>query len=255
MDVSLFANRVVLVTGASSGIGQATAIAFATHGAKVAINYCRNREGAEKTVQLIRQAGGIAEFFRADVTNADEVNKMVKVVLERFGGRLDILVNNAGRWMPKTPLVECSEEIWDEMVNVNLKSVFLCCRAVISVMARQKEGAIVNVSSIAGHTGGGGGTVPYAAAKGGVNTLTLGLARELAPLGIRVNAVAPGIVDTAMQRQFTSQEDLRAWAQRIPLQRLGVPEDIVGAILFLASPYAACITGEIIEVNGGLLMR
>ncbi|MFA0736708.1 MAG: hypothetical protein OGMRLDGQ_003208 [Candidatus Fervidibacter sp.] len=255
MAIFSFADRVVLVTGANSGIGQATAIAFATYGAKVAVNFCHNQKGAEKTVERIQQRGGVAEAFQADVTDSSQVSKMVGSVLERFGGRLDILVNNAGRWMPKTPLEECPEELWDEMMAVNLKGVFLCCRAVIPIMKRQKEGVIVNVSSIAGHTGGGGGTLPYAAAKGGVNALTRGLARELAPWGIRVNAVAPGIVETPMQRQFTSPEDLQGWAEKIPLRRLGIPEDIVGAILFLASPFAAYITGEIIEVNGGLLMR
>lgn len=249
-----FEGQVALVTGASGGIGEAIAIAFAERGAKVGVHYFRNEQKAQSVVNEILQRGGDAIAVRADVTKAKEVQAMVERVLDNFGGRLDILVNNAGEWMKKTPIAECSEELWDEMMAVNLKSIFLCCRAVIPIMAKQGRGVIVNISSIAGYTGGGGGTVPYAAAKGGVIVFTRGLAKELAPLGIRVNGVAPGVIDTPMQHRFTVPEQLQAWARQVPLGRIGRPEDIVGAVLFLASSQADYITGEIIHVNGGMLM-
>ncbi len=255
MDKGLFSDRVALVTGASSGIGRAVALALARGGAAVGVNYCQNREGAESAVAEIQAQGGDAEAIRADVSRADEVQAMVDGVLKRFGGRLDILINNAGRWMDKTPIAECPEEVWDEMMNVNLKGVFLCCRAAISAMTTQKSGVIVNISSVASYTGGGGGTVPYGTSKAGVNTLTRGLARELAPLGIRVNGVAPGVIDTPMQHKHSTPEEIQGFARFVPLGRVGEPEDMVGAVLLLASPQSGYITGEIIEANGGLLMH
>ena len=206
-------------------------------------------------VTLDELKGGDAVTVRADVSSAADVDAMFDYILRRFGGRLDILINNAGQWMAKHPIGECPEELWDQMIAVNLKSVFLCSRAAIPVMKEQGGGVIVNTTSIASYTGGGGGTVPYAAAKAGVNALTRGMARELAPYNIRVNGVAPGLVDTPMQEKFSTPEQLESWARQIPLQRIGQPEDLVGALLYLASPLSDYVTGEIIEVNGGLLMH
>ncbi len=255
MEGNLFSGKVALVTGASSGIGKAVAFALARGGAVVAANYNQNRQGAESLVAEIRAQGGDAEAVRADVSRAGAVQAMVDGVLARFGGRLDILINNAGRWMDKFSIAECPERVWDEMMDVNLKGVFLCCRAVIPVMTAQKSGVIVNISSVASYTGGGGGTVPYGTAKAGVNTLTRGLARELAPLGIRVNGVAPGVIDTPMQHRHSTPEEIQGFARYVPLGRVGEPEDMVGAVLLLASPQADYITGEIIEANGGFLMH
>lgn len=255
MEGNLFSGKVALVTGASSGIGKAVAFALARGGAAVAANYNQNRQGAESLVAEIRAQGGDAEAVRADVSRAGAVQAMVDGVLARFGGRLDILINNAGRWMDKFSIAECPERVWDEMMDVNLKGVFLCCRAVIPVMTAQKSGVIVNISSVASYTGGGGGTVPYGTAKAGVNTLTRGLARELAPLGIRVNGVAPGVIDTPMQHRHSTPEEIQGFARYVPLGRVGEPEDMVGAVLLLASPQADYITGEIIEANGGFLMH
>lgn len=247
--------KTVLVTGASTGIGRAVALALAEQGATVAGNYCSSQDKAESLLEEIEAKGGDAVIVRADVSCAADVDAMFDYILGRFGGRLDILINNAGQWMAKHPIAECPEELWDQMMAVNLKSVFLCSRAAIPVMKEQRGGVIVNTTSIASYTGGGGGTVPYAAAKAGVNALTRGMARELAPYSIRVNGVAPGLVDTPMQEKFSTPEQLESWARQIPLRRIGQPEDLVGALLYLASPLSDYVTGEIIEVNGGLLMH
>ncbi|MDA0748574.1 MAG: 3-oxoacyl-ACP reductase FabG [bacterium] len=250
-----FTGKTALVTGASSGIGRAVALALAKDGASVMANYNRNRNAAESLRDEIRAAGGTAHTIQADVSNAGAVQHMLDRTLETFNGQLDILVNNAGEWMDKAPIAECPEELWDRMMNVNLKSVFLCCRAAIPTMQKQKNGSIINITSVAGHSGGGGGTVPYGAAKAGVNTFTKGLAKELAPDGIRVNAVAPGVIDTPMQHKHSTPEQLDRFSGAVPLKRLGKAEEIVGAVLLLASDQGSYITGEIIDVNGGLLMR
>ena len=255
MDEKTFTGKVALVTGASSGIGYAVAAALATRGAAVVGTYLSNAEGARALQDETASCPGEVDVVRADVSKLDDVNAAVAHTLDRFSGKLDILVNNAGQWMDKTPIAECSEELWDHVMDVNLKSVFLCCRAAIPTMVAQQDGAIVNITSIAGQTGGGGGTVPYGAAKAGAITLTKGLARELARNGIRVNSVAPGVIDTPMQHKHSSPEQLRRFSEQTVLRRLGTSEDVVGAVLLLVSPYAAYITGETIDVNGGLLMR
>jgi 3-oxoacyl-[acyl-carrier protein] reductase len=166
-----------------------------------------------------------------------------------------MLVNNAGDWMDKTPIIDTPEEQWDRILDVNAKGVFLCCRQAAGRMIRQGEGSIVNVGSIAGHTGGGGGTVPYAAAKGAVHSLTRGLAKELAPYGIRVNAVAPGVIDTPMIEGRIPPKVVETLKGVTPLGRFGEPQEVASVILMLLSPACSFVTGQIVDVNGGLLMR
>ena len=181
--------QVVLITGASSGIGRATAEAMAREGARVAVDYCHNQAGAEEVVEAILRLGQEAFAIRADVTRSAEVEAMVGTVRARWG-RIDTLVNNAGDLLKRTPLAEMTEEYWDQIMALNLKSAFLCVKAVWKEMAERQSGCIINVSSVAGRSGGGLGASAYAAAKGGLITYTKSLAKELAPYGVRVNGVA-----------------------------------------------------------------
>jgi 3-oxoacyl-[acyl-carrier protein] reductase len=197
--------------------------------------------------------GGQAVVIQGDLTREDDVRRVFDIVSEHYGEAPRLLVNNAGAWMKETPFVDCSSEHWNQMFDVNAKSVFLCCREAARRMIALGGGAIVNVGSIAGHTGGGGGTVPYAAAKAAVHTLTRGLARELAPYRIRVNAVAPGMIDTPMLHDV--RDRLEPIVRATPLGRLGTPAEVSAIILMLLSPVASYLTGEIVEINGGLLMR
>ena len=182
--------QVACITGASSGIGRATAQAMALQGARVAVNYCKNRAGAEAAVASIIQSGREALPVHADVTLTADVQAMVKAVRDVWG-RIDVLVNNAGDLLSRRTLADMTEEYWDHIMALNLKSAFLCTKAVWEEMAERKSGCIINVTSIAGRNGGGPGAAAYAAAKGGLLTYTKGLAKELAPYGVRVNAVAP----------------------------------------------------------------
>ena len=249
----LLKGQVALITGASSGIGRATAEAMAREGARVGVNYCKNLAGAEQTAETIRQAGGEALVVRADVTRAAEVLAMVDAVRKDWG-RIDILVNNAGDLIARRSLTDMTEEYWDQIMALNLKSAFLCVRAVWQEMAARKSGCIINVSSIAGRNGGGPGAAAYAAAKGGLLTYTKGLAKELAPHGIRVNGIAPGVIATPYHERYSPGEVFQRFMASIPLGRAGTSEEVADVIVFLASPAARYITGETLEVNGGMLM-
>jgi len=246
-------NKVALVTGASSGIGKGTALALADCGAKVAVNYHRNESGAEDVRQQILVAGGEAITVKADVTRAEDVIALVQKTEAAFGP-IDILVNNAGSLVERLRILELTETRWDEVINLNLKSAFLCTQAVVASMVERKTGAIVNVSSIAGRTGGALGSGHYSAAKGALITLTKNFAKELAPHGVRVNAVSPGVIDTAFHQQFSTPEMIKSYVAGIPLGRIGTPAEVGKVIAFLASDAASYVAGETIEINGGMFM-
>ncbi|HSE33354.1 MAG TPA: 3-oxoacyl-ACP reductase family protein [Pyrinomonadaceae bacterium] len=245
--------KVALVTGASSGIGRATAMALAVSGADVAINFNRNEQGAEAARAEIVNAGGKAIVVQADVTKAADVQSLVKQTELEFGP-IDILVNNAGSLIERLKILELSDERWDEVMNLNLKSAFLCSKAVAETMVNRKSGSIVNVSSIAGRNGGALGSIHYSTAKGGIITFTKGLAKELAPHGVRVNAVSPGVIATPYHEQFSSADMMKAYIGMIPLGRIGQPEEVASVICFLASDAASFLVGETIEINGGMFM-
>lgn len=245
--------KVALVTGGSSGIGAATATMLAANGASVAINFHQNSAGAEKVRDEIISAGGKAIVAQADVANSGEVESLIKRAAEGLGP-IDILVNNAGSLIERLRILELTEERWDEVIDLNLKSAYLCCRAVAASMMERKTGAIVNVSSIAGRTGGALGSIHYSTAKGGLITFTKGLAKELAPFGIRVNAVSPGVVDTRYHEQFSTPEMMKGYVSGIPLGRVGTPDEVASVICFLASNASGYLAGETIEINGGMFM-
>jgi 3-oxoacyl-[acyl-carrier protein] reductase len=245
--------KVALVTGASSGIGRATAALLAANGARVAINFRRNQAGAEAARAEIISGGGSAIVVQADVTQTSEVESLVERTATEFGA-IDILVNNAGSLIERLKILELTEERWDEVIDLNLKSAFLCSKAVAASMIERNTGAIINVSSIAGRTGGALGSMHYSAAKGGVITFTKGLAKELAPFGIRVNAVSPGVIDTPYHEEFSSPEMMKIYTAQIPLGRIGTPAEVGKVICFLASDAASYLAGETIEINGGMFM-
>jgi 3-oxoacyl-[acyl-carrier protein] reductase len=245
--------KVALVTGASSGIGRAAAEAMAANGARVAINFHRNEAGAEAARAEIVGAGGTAIVVQADVTRAGDVESLVERTVTEFGP-IDILVNNAGSLVERLKILELTEERWDEVIDLNLKSAFLCSKAVAASMMERRTGAIINVSSIAGRTGGALGSIHYSAAKGGLITFTKGLAKELAPFGVRVNAISPGVIDTPYHEQFSSAEVMKTYVGLIPLGRVGTPAEVGKVICFLASDAASYLAGETIEINGGMFM-
>ena len=245
--------KVALVTGSSSGIGRATAVALAANGARVAINFHRNEMGASEARAQITAAGGSAIVIQADVTRASEVQALIEQTVAEFGP-IDILVNNAGSLVERLKILELTEGRWDEVINLNLKSAFLCCRAVAASMMERKAGVVINVSSIAGRNGGALGSIHYSTAKGGLITFTKGLAKELAPFGVRVNAVSPGVIDTRYHEQFSTPEMMKTYAGMIPLGRVGTPAEVAKVICFLASDAAGYLAGETIEINGGMFM-
>lgn len=242
------ADRVILVTGGGRGIGRAIALAFSSPGHAVAVNYRNDHDAASETVEQIRRHGAAAESFQADVADLEQVRTMIDAVVSRFG-RIDVLVNNAGGNRDGF-LAMMSLDDWNSVIDVNLKGVFHCCKAVVRLMMAERRGTIVNVSSLSGITGLPGQT-NYAAAKGGVNAFTRALAQELAPFGIRVNAVAPGLVESDAASAMPKDHRDRLLAN-IPLRRLGKPEEVASIVRFLASDDASYITGEIIKVTGGI---
>ena len=248
-----FDDKVVLVTGASSGIGRATALEFGKAGASVVVNYNTNQQAARKVAEIIENGGGHAKIFGADVSKPEEVEKLVRFTIDTYG-TIDILINNAGTLVDRCTIENMEENLWNKVMDINLKSVFLCSHAVIPVMKAKGFGRIINVTSIAARNGGGPGAGHYSSAKAGVLTFTKSLAKELAGAGILVNAVSPGVITTAYHDQYSTPEARKRFADATPLKREGKPEEVAWPILFLASDYSTFILGETIEINGGMLL-
>jgi 3-oxoacyl-[acyl-carrier protein] reductase len=246
--------KTALVTGAASGIGAAIASGLGAAGARVVVHYNRNAEGAEAVRAAVEAAGGSVRVVQADLTDSGRAGALVEEVAAEDGG-LDVLVNNAGDLVRRAEVSELTDEEFHHIMDLNLTSVFAACRAAAPVMTKQGAGSIINLTSVAARNGGGGGSVVYATSKGAVSTFTRGLARELAPHGVRVNALAPGVIRTPFHERHTKDEQMRAMLGTVPMGRAGEPEECVGAALYLASEaMSSYVTGQIVEVNGGQLM-
>ncbi|HZU28970.1 MAG TPA: SDR family NAD(P)-dependent oxidoreductase [Bryobacteraceae bacterium] len=253
-DSDFVRGSTALVTGASRGIGAATADALAREGAaRVLIHYGGYREGAEKTLAAVRGHGADGELLQADLETDDGIRAFADHLHAR-AHRIDVLVNNAGSMLRRAKLAEYTEDLYDRVMNLNVKSVLFITQAIAPYMIERGRGAIVNVSSISARTGGGPGSMIYSAAKAAISTLTKGLAKELAPHGVRVNAVSPGTVDNHFHEQFSSRETLENVRQSTPARTLGTNEEVADVIAFLCSEGARFIHGQTIEVNGGTFM-
>ncbi len=241
--------KVALITGGAQGIGKAIALLLAKKGADIVVSDV-NLEKAEETAREVEAIGRRAMAIRADVANANDVEHMVEAILERYG-QIDILVNNAGIAKDKL-ILRMTEEEWDAVLNVNLKGTFHCIKAVVRHMSKQRKGKIVNIASVVGEMGNAG-QANYSASKAGVIGLTKTIAREFAQRGVNVNAIAPGYIETPMTEVLPerAKEELR---RMIPMERLGRPEDVAEAVLFLVSEASSYITGQVLNVNGGIYM-
>jgi len=244
--------RKVLVTGASSGIGAATAVLFSQQDCFIGVHYYRTADGAKKTLgQVKKNSDGI--LLRADVRDEKQVEEMVEQFAEEASG-IDILVNNAGSLIDRQPFETATVEYHDDIYTTNVRSIFLVTRAALPYL-KKSRGNIVNIGSVAGHTGGANGSGMYSGAKAAVATETMSMAKEFAKYGIRVNSVLPGFIDTRFHQRFSTAKRRKEVAKQTPLGRNGTAEDVAKAVLFLASDAASFITGEYIAVNGGLYMR
>jgi 3-oxoacyl-[acyl-carrier protein] reductase len=241
--------KTALVTGGGTGIGRAIAETLAQNGATVIVHY-NSSEGPAQ--EFVRRHPG-CHAVQADLTDPEQIERMFEQIA-RDAGEVDLLVNNAGTQLELRSCEDMTLELWNRAVALNLTSAMLCAKHVISGMKKKGWGRVVNVSSISALSGGGPGGISYATPKGGINTFTKGLAKELGPSGVTVNAVAPGVILTAIYEKFNTKENLEELKKNTVLKRLGQPEDIAGVVLFLASDSAAYITGENIAVNGGLRM-
>jgi len=247
--------KTALVTGASTGIGAAVAKAFAARGMRVAVHYNSSAGAANEVVKEIADSGGDAFAIQGDVRDTAAIRQVVQQVQQKLGS-IDVLVNNAGGLVQRVPIADMPDELFDEVLHLNARSVLAFCREVVPLMrARGEGGSIINVSSVAARHGGGPGAYLYAGAKGFVSTATRGLAKELAMENIRVNAVAPGVIQTPFHDRFSTPQMLESFRGTIPMGRIGAPDECVGAFLYLASAQlSGYVTGQILEVNGGQYM-
>ncbi|MEO8656958.1 MAG: SDR family oxidoreductase [Bryobacteraceae bacterium] len=248
------AGRTALVTGASRGIGAATAVALAKNGAaRVVLHYGSHRPGAEEVAAAVRGAGARADILGADLTTDEGISAFIGE-LRAMAPNVDILVNNAGSLVKRAKLLEATPELYDEIYNLNVKSVLLITQAVVPSMIAKGDGVVINLSSIAARNGGGPGATIYASAKAAIAAFTKGWAKELAPLGVRVNAISPGTVDNYFHEKFSNAEILGNVVKMTPQGRLSTNEDMADVILFLCSNAARNIIGQTIEINGGMFM-
>lgn len=242
-------NKVAIVTGGSRDIGRQVSLKLAAAGARVCINYLNNKSAAEDTLQEIKSAGGEAIAVAGDMTKSADVAKLVNECVSAYGNSIHILVNVAGGLVARKPLPELDEKFWDTVIELNLKSAFLVIKETVPHMT--EGGAIVNFSSQAGRDGGGFGALAYATAKGGILTMTRGLAKELGPKGIRVNCVSPGMINTTFHNTFTKPEVRANVAAATPLRREGEAQEVADLVLYLSSDASSFINGESVEINGG----
>ena len=247
-------NKVVLITGASTGIGAAAARAFGEQGSKVVVHYNASKDAADKVAREVKSAGGEALLVGGDVTKSANVKRIVADALAGFG-RIDMLVNNAGGLVQRTRIEDYSEDFLHQVLDLNVIQVAMFMHEVVPAMRKQGGGNVINVSSIAARHGGGGGAIVYAGAKGFISTATKGWAKELVGDKIRVNAVSPGVITTPFHERYSTSEQLKAMQATIPMNRLGTAEECAGTFIYLASDaMSGYVTGQVIEVNGGQYM-
>jgi len=251
MDINI-AGKTALVTGGNIGIGRAVSLALARCGADVALTYYSHEAEGQETVVAIEKMGRKAIAVQLDATRADQVKGAVEQVARTFGGHIDILMNNAGHLVGRSSIADMTDEHWFQTINVNLTSTFFCTRAVLPFM-NTGWGRIINMSSLAAQNGGGNGATAYAASKGAIISFTRGLCKEVADQGITVNAVAPGLIlETPFHETFSTADVIKGAINSIPLKRGGTPDDVANAVLYFATELGSFITGEIIEINGGM---
>ena len=245
-------DKTALVTGGGTGIGRAISIALARCGCNIVVNYSRSKAASDETVAEIEKAGGKAIAIQADVTDEKQVESLVARTCEHFGS-LDILIANAGAPAEVCPTTQLSSDNWDNGLGLNCKSIFYCVKHSVP-MFQDGFGRVIITSSISARSGSGPGMITYAAAKGAINNMVRGWAKEFAPKQITINAIAPGVIWTRIHKEGTDPDDYKKLIKRIPLGRDGKPEDCAGAVLLLASNEGSYITGQIIEINGGMQM-
>ncbi len=249
--IASLAGKTALVTGASSGIGAASALALGRAGARVIVHYNAQQAEAESVLQQLRDAGSDGEITQADLGTWEGTQALCAFA---SGRHIDILVNNAGSLVERTRVLQFTRELWDRVMMLNLTSAFFLAQAVLGGMAERKSGVIINMSSVAARFGGGLGALAYSSAKAAVSTMTKGLTKEFGPQGIRVNCISPGTIDTGYHRAFSTPEGLDGVRAATPIGRLGTAEEIADLVVFLSSDQSSFIHGQVIEINGGFFM-
>lgn len=247
--MSDFKNKVVLITGGGRDIGSEISKKFASIGAKVCFNYFENDSKGDETLKYIKDNGGEAIMVKGDLTNQEDIDKLISTCTEKYGKHIDVLINVSGGLVARKNMSEMDEQFWDFVMTLNMKTVFLVSKTVLPYMS--KGGAIVNFSSQAARDGGGPGAIAYATSKGAVLTFTRGLAKELGPKGIRVNAVSPGMIATTFHDTFTKPEVREKVAAGTPLKREGEAKEVADLVVYLSSEESSFITGASIDINGG----